>query len=280
MKLTALVTGTLLSSLLLTACGTGNVTVSGVTAASVKSSVQTTAATPAKPEAKAASKTDAELLKPVALEPISKDTIQAQAKLRQSASAKTAPAVETKADSLDEDAEVARLIAEAQSKIAEEDKAHAAQTGDFKVKTAGHGSDVDIELFLYHPKYGSKAKSKGILTAADFLEASKSPWRRFTLKLKLEGLFAPSGFNQQVLFWAEQADLLRVTGISRDQAWLLVANGITSVPDLARRSTVVEQAAIVLNLKIAGLQYGMKAPSLDDFKAWVKEAQTLQPVLY
>lgn len=278
MKLTALVTGTLLSSLLLTACGTGNVTVSGVTASSVKSSVQTTATAPVKTEAKATAKTDAELLKPVALEPISKETVQAQAKLRQAPSVKAT--AETKATTVDEDAEVARLIAEAQSKIAEEDKAHASQTGDFKVKTAGHGSDVDIELFLYHPKYGSKAKAKGILTAADFLEAAKSPWRRFTLKLKLEGLFAPSGFNQQVLFWAEQADLLRITGISRDQAWLLVANGITSVPDLARRSTVIEQTAIVLNLKIAGLQYGMKAPSLDDFKAWVKEAQTLQPVLY
>lgn len=276
MKCATLVTGTLLSSLLLTACGSGSVTVSGVGANQLKAApvsqplVQAKAQTELKPTAE---------LTPVALEPISKATVQQQAKLRQAPKLPAATAKD-EAPSAEEAAQIAKLLAEAEAKIAEEDKAHAQSSGDFRVKTAGHGSDVDIELFLYHPKYGSKAKSKGIKTAADFLEASKSPWRRFTLKLKLEGLFAPAGFNQQVLFWAEQADLLRITGISRDQAWLLVANGITSVPDLARRSNVVEQAAIVLNLKVAAFQYGMKAPSLDEFQAWVSEAQTLQPVLY
>ncbi|MEZ0367728.1 MAG: DUF4332 domain-containing protein, partial [Candidatus Sericytochromatia bacterium] len=254
--------------LMLTACGSGSVTVSALKPEQIKSGVQSL---------QAVKSVDSDDLKPIKLEPISTETVQQQARLR--TEAKSAKTVSDKSTpSAEDSARIRKLIADAQTKIAEEDRAH--EQAGFSVKSAGHGEDVDIKLFLYHPKYGDKAKSWGIDNAAEFLEAAKSPWRRWTLKLKLEGLFAPKGFNQQVLFWAEQADLLRVTGISKDQAWLLVANGITSVPDLARRANIIEQAALVLNIKIMAFSYGMSAPSLDQFQNWVDEAQTLQPVLY
>ena len=63
------------------------------------------------------------------------------------------------------------LIAQAEAKIAEEDAQNALKNGGFAVQSADQGKDIDIELFLYHPKYGKKAKSWGIDNAHDFLQA-------------------------------------------------------------------------------------------------------------
>ncbi|MGV3526401.1 MAG: DUF4332 domain-containing protein [Candidatus Sericytochromatia bacterium] len=256
----------LLATFALTACSSGNVQLSGsALPPSVVAPATLTAA-------------DTLALAPIALAAVSPETVQMQGELRKSVTRVSAPAsTEDAAERL----QIQQLIDSVQGKIAAEDAAYAAANpGDFRVKTAQQGKDVDIELFLYHPKYGSKAKSWGIDNAYEFLEAGKSPWRRWTLRLKLEGLFAPKGFSQQVLFWIEQADLLRISGVSKDQAWLLVAAGITSVPDLARRSSGIEQAALVLSLKTLGFQYGISAPNLDTFQDWVDEAQQLEPVIY
>ena len=182
MKLTALVSGTLLSTLMLTACGSGSVTVSALKPEQIKSGVQSLQAV----------KNDGDELKPIKLEPISTETVQQQARLR--TEAKSAKTVSDKSTpSAEDSARIRKLIEDAQSKIAEEDRAH--EQAGFSVKSAGHGEDVDIKLFLYHPKYGDKAKSWGIDNAAEFLEAAKSPWRRWTLKLKLEGARASEQLN-------------------------------------------------------------------------------------
>jgi hypothetical protein len=271
MKLNALLSASLLSAMFLSACGTGTVTVSGVSPERVRSGAQVQAAAqPAKTELK----TDA--IEGIKLAPVSEETVKQQASLRK------APKIKSETRKVDdgEMAQIRQLIADAESKIAAEDALYAkSDKGGFSTKSAGHGEDVDIELFLYHPKYGEKAKSWGIDNAAEFLEAGKSPWRRFTLKLKLEGLFAPKGFSQQLLFWIEQADLLRVSGISKDQAWLLVANGITSVPDLARRNPI-ELTTMIVSIKLMAFQYGMDAPSVSELIDWSEEARTLQPAIY
>ncbi len=179
-------------------------------------------------------------------------------------------------------ARVKQLIAQAEAKIAAEDAAYGLADhtpADFSTLSAEQGKDVDIELFLYHPKYGKKAKSWGIDNAYEFLRAGRSPWRRWVLRLKLEGLFAPKDFSRQLLFWVEQADLLRLKDVNRDQAWLLVASGVTSVPDLARRGTV-ELGAMVVAMKVTALSYGIDAPSLSELKDWAEEAQTLEPMIY
>ena len=174
---------------------------------------------------------------------------------------------------------VKQLIAQAEAKVAAEDAGRTVAAPSFKTMSADQGKDVDIELFLYHPKYGSKAKSWGIDNAHDFLQAGRSPWRRWILRLKLEGLFAPKDFSRQLLFWVEQADLLRLKDVNRDQAWLLVANGITSVPDLARRGSI-ELGALMVSMKISALTYGIDAPGLEELKDWANEAQGLDPVIY
>lgn len=216
----------------------------------------------------------------IELKPVSKETVQAQAQLRKAAS--TAPKQERSTEaspySPDEVAALKELEASLADELQAEDQRQAS-TEDSGLKSAQQGKDIDIEMFLYNPKYSKMAKFWGIKNANDLLMAGRSPLRRWLLKRKLEGLWAPGGFEQQILFWVEQADLLRITGVSRDDAWLLVANGITSVPDLARRN-VVELAAMKLSISILALQYGMDVPSLDDLKAWTEEAKTLQPVIY
>ncbi|MBT9543831.1 MAG: DUF4332 domain-containing protein [Candidatus Sericytochromatia bacterium] len=216
----------------------------------------------------------------IELKPVSKETVQAQAQLRKSAS--TAPKQESSTDTSPYSPDEVAALKELEASLAEELQAEdqmQASTQEFGLKSAQQGKDIDIEMFLYNPKYSKSAKFWGIKNANDLLQAGRSPLRRWLLKRKLEGLWAPGGFEQQILFWVEQADLLRITGVSRDDAWLLVANGITSVPDLARRN-VVELAAMKLSISILALQYGMDVPSLDDLKAWTEEAKTLQPVIY
>ena len=151
---------------------------------------------------------------------------------------------------------------------------------DFKVQSAEGGEDVDIELFLYNPKYGKRAKWWGIDNAREFLESGKSPSGRWWLKFKLAGMFAPRDFKYQILFWVEQADLLRVSGIDREQAWVLVSNGITSVPDLAQRTGSLEQKTLWTSVKLLAWTHGIDAPSLSEFKAWIEEAQSLDPLIY
>lgn len=153
-------------------------------------------------------------------------------------------------------------------------------SNDFKVLSAEGGEDVDIELFLYNPKYGKRAKWWGIDNAREFLESGKSPSGRWWLKFKLEGVFAPRDFKYQILFWVEQADLLRISGVSREQAWVLVSNGITSVPDLARRTGSLEQKTLWSSVKLMAWTHGIDAPSLDEFEDWIEEAQGLEPMIY
>lgn len=252
--------------LLLTACGSSQISPNSqlLTASQLSSEPSETAST---------------ALAAISLNPVANSTSQAQLKAE-----KQAPLLEEEVFSETEMKEIQRLLKLAEPKIAEEDREHAAQlqkqSADFAVKSAQQGKDVDIELFLYHPKYGKKAKSWGIDNAHEFLMAGCSPFRRWTLRLKLEGLFAPKNFSQQVLFWVEQADLLRISGVSREQAWLLASMGITSAPDLARRNNIIELTALQVNMKLLAFSNGMKAPSLSELEDWADEAAGLEPVIY
>ncbi len=249
-------------------------TLSGLilTACQANSTLNTVASAPASQTAVLSTELESiSELAPIALSPVSEASI-----LKPTFQTENGAELEF---SVAEMTSVQALLKQAEKHIAAEDLQYQ-QNSNFKIKTAQQGKDVDVQLFLYDAKYGKQAKKWNIDTAHDFLQAGRSPWRRWTLRLKLEGLFAPSGFSQQILFWVEQADLLRVSGVDRDQAWLLAASGITSIPDLARRTNIIEQTTLQVSMKIMALTYGLSAPSLTELKSWVTEAQGLDPVIY
>lgn len=152
-------------------------------------------------------------------------------------------------------------------------------SGNLQIKTAGGGKDVPIDLFIQDPRVANRAKFWGIHSAYDLLLAGRSPFRRWVLKFKLGGLFYPRYFPAYILYWVEQADLLRIPGMSRQYAFLLQMSGITSVPDLARWA-FLDQLAIYSNMGSVALMYGIYMPSFDEFKSWVEAARGLPAVIY
>lgn len=212
----------------------------------------------------------------LALKPVTQEIVRQQAEMRQQ---KTSHA-ESREElySAEELAALQQLEADLSERIQQEDRQQA-ENQHFSIQSAQQGKDISIEMFMYNPKYSKRAKFWGIDNAYELLMAGRSPLRRWLLKRKLEGLLAPRGFDQLVLFWVEQADLLRISGVNRDQAWLLVANGITSVPDLARRNAV-ELGALRVSIALMAFQYGMDAPTLSELQTWAEEAKTLPPLIY
>jgi len=277
----------LLASLVLSACGHGQVAVTSSAPATLQAMSPEQTLQP--PVASSVSALPNLEPTPIHLAPVSQATIRQQVTLRKQAQAAPAAAPQNSQTeafidyAAEELAQIRALLAKAQPQVEAEDRAwqaEQAQQSDFRIQSAQGGKDIDIELFLYDARYGKKAKFWGIKNAHDFLMAGRSPMRRWMLKLKLEGLFAPANFSHQILFWVQQADLLRVSGINREHAWLLTAAGITSVPDLARRTNVIEQNLLVLSLKTLALSYGLSSPSKSELEAWVNEAQGLEPIIY
>lgn len=285
----ALLLSALSTAILLSACSSGQV--SPIAPQSLNTAAPLALLTPADitPAPIALQPVSAELLSQSAPRPQRVSLPKAAARLQSPAAqapsgqAATSSASQAEAESIlgysaAELARIEALIATLAPQIAAEDAA--ADLGGFRLQSAEAGKDVDIELFLFDARYGKKAKFWGIDNAHDFLMAGRSPMRRWLLKLKLEGLFSPARFAEQVLFWVQQADLLRVPGIEREQAWLLAAAGVTSTPDLARRTNAVGQTALLLSLKTMALAHGLPLPSASQLETWVSQAQQLEPIIY
>lgn len=274
----ALLLSALSASILLSACGHGQVSAVATGPAQQAVAPSTSMTMPLQPA-------------PMALIPISEHTLRQNPPRIQRITLPAQPQhdslrTQTEPEALEdvlgysreELAQIKALIATMAPQIAAEDQA--ANLGQFGLLSADGGKDVEIELFLFDARYGKKAKFWGIKNAHDFLMAGRSPMRRWLLKLKLEGLFSPTRFSEQITFWVQQADLLRVSSVEREQAWLLAAAGVTSVPDLAIRTHTVGQAALLLSLKTMALSYGLPAPSKSQLETWVAEAQHLEPIIY
>jgi len=150
----------------------------------------------------------------------------------------------------------------------------------FDIKTAQAGEDVEIDMLLLNPKAAKRAKFWGIDTAAELLNAGKSPSKRWFLNIKLGGLFPSDAFKAYVLFWVERADLLRVKSVSLDDSFLLVMAGITSAPHLARCNNPIDQGALNVQLSLLAFNYGLPIPSMSKIETWTKEATTLKALIY
>ena len=128
---------------------------------------------------------------------------------------------------------------------------------------------IDIEgIGSFHV---GNLEAVGISTQEQLLTAAATPAGRQGLCEKCELTM------DQVLNWANRADLARVSGITNDYADLLEAAGVDTVPELAQRNPEnlcgkleeVNEVHIMVD----------EVPSYDSVTRWVAEAKSLPRAL-
>jgi predicted flap endonuclease-1-like 5' DNA nuclease len=116
-----------------------------------------------------------------------------------------------------------------------------------------------------------KLEAAGITTQEQLLTAAATPSGR-------DDLAARANLTRnQVLEWANRADLARVSGIGEEYADLLEAAGVDTVPELAQRNAANLHARLVdVNEEKILVRH---LPTADAVAKWVEEAKALPRVL-
>ena len=117
----------------------------------------------------------------------------------------------------------------------------------------------------------AKLEAIGIHTQEDLLAAAATPAGR-------EDLAAKANLTRnQVLDWANRADLARIKGIGEEYADLLEAAGVDTVPELAQRNAANLYARLVeVNEEKILVRV---LPTEKDVATWVGEAKALPRAL-
>jgi len=114
-------------------------------------------------------------------------------------------------------------------------------------------------------------EAQGIKTVESLLESCSSPKGR-------KELCSNTGLKQQdILTWTNRADLARVKGIATQNADLLEAAGVDTVPELAQRNPENLHAAILEENNKHRIV--SKMASLNQVKDWVSQAKKLPRVI-
>jgi len=114
-------------------------------------------------------------------------------------------------------------------------------------------------------------EAQGIKTVESLLENCSTPKGR-------KELCANSGLeHKDVLTWANRADLARIKGIATQNADLLEAAGVDTVPELAQRNPENLHAAILEENNKHRIV--SKMASLNQVKDWVAQAKELPRVI-
>ena len=118
----------------------------------------------------------------------------------------------------------------------------------------------------------AKFASIGITTQEQLLAAAATPAGRADLVAKANVTM------NQVLNWANRADLARVNGVGEEYADLLEAAGVDTVPELAQRNAENLHAKLVeVNEEKILVR---RAPSASEVARWVADAKTLPRALH
>ncbi|MGE3073753.1 MAG: DUF4332 domain-containing protein [Dehalococcoidia bacterium] len=120
--------------------------------------------------------------------------------------------------------------------------------------------------------HAAKLAELGIKTQEELLKAAATPAARADLVARANLTM------EQVLNWANRADLARVNGIGDQFADLLEAAGVDTVPELAQRNAENLYAKLVeVNEDHILVD---RLPSAGDVANWVKEAKELPRALH
>jgi hypothetical protein len=116
-----------------------------------------------------------------------------------------------------------------------------------------------------------KLSAQGIASSVDLLTSAATPPQRAALAEK-------SGIpEQKLLSWVHQADLLRVPGISVDDAESLEKAGVTSVQMLGQQNAqTLRDQVVAYRTKYPKPSYQL--PTIAELTSWIKTAQTIDPV--
>ncbi len=121
------------------------------------------------------------------------------------------------------------------------------------------------------PTFGAKLKEAGITTTDDFL--------KMCCDKKGRGAVAQTtGIGEShILGWANMADLMRVSGIGKQFAEILMASGVDTIKELRTRNAdnlaaKAEEINTAKNLANA-------TPSLSQVTDWIEKAKAMEPVI-
>jgi predicted flap endonuclease-1-like 5' DNA nuclease len=129
---------------------------------------------------------------------------------------------------------------------------------------------IDIEGIGKHQ--AAKFAALGITSQEQLLAAAATPAGRAELSAKVDAT------TEQVLNWANRADLARVAGIGDQYADLLEEAGVDTVPELAQRNPEKLHSKLVeLNEERIVVD---QIPAATEVSRWVAEAKSLPRALH
>ncbi len=121
------------------------------------------------------------------------------------------------------------------------------------------------------PSYGQRLIGAGLKTTDALLKACASPGGRRETAAK-------TGFSeQQLLKWANMADLMRISGVGQEYSELLEAAGVDTVKELKMRSA--ENLAAKMSEVNAQRKLVRAVPSAKVVAKWVEQAKVLPPAI-
>jgi predicted flap endonuclease-1-like 5' DNA nuclease len=117
------------------------------------------------------------------------------------------------------------------------------------------------------PALGEKLRNEGITSTDKLLAGAKTKKQR-------KELAEASGIpEQQILKFANMADLFRIKGVGQEFSQLLEAAGVDTVPEMAQRSA--ENLTAKMEEVNEAKKLTRRTPSLKEVEKWVAEAKTL-----
>lgn len=121
------------------------------------------------------------------------------------------------------------------------------------------------------PAFAAKLTQAGVNTTSSLLESCRSPKDRELLSSRT-GIGA-----EQLLKWANHADLMRISGIGRQFAELLEASGVDTVTELKHR--VAENLAAKMAEVNAEKRLCRVSPGAATITKWIAQAARLEAAI-
>lgn len=121
------------------------------------------------------------------------------------------------------------------------------------------------------PAYAAKLAEQGIKTTADYLaKAADAKGRK---ALAEATAISPA----LILRWANQADLMRITGVGEEFAELLEKAGVDTVKELKMRNP--QNLTAAMDAVNAEKKLVRRIPALSEVEKWIEQAKTLEPMI-